>query len=105
VAESKLTSPKVIVQFQNGTPDLEIQTLNPDLVLWDMTRVKHHWPPFQDAGFLWLTFISWAAARRTGEIPPDVTFESWRDTRVAAISVVDEDNETGDPTQLAAAPE
>jgi len=84
---------------------LEIQTINPDMVLWDRTRYKHKWPPVQDAPMLWTTFITWAGARRLGMIPADYTYETW-ESEVIAIEILNagEDDETGIPTLPGPAP-
>lgn len=105
VGEIRLTSPNVRV-VRADTEDLEVQTANPDLILWDMTRVKHKWPKFEDAPFLWLTFISWAGARRLGLIPADHKWETWRD-QVLDVADVNQDNpedELGTPTPAGLGP-
>jgi hypothetical protein len=97
MAETKLTSPRVRV-LRDGQEPIELQTDNRDLVLWDMTRVKHRWPKFDEAAFLWLTFISWAAARRTGVVNGATTFEQWKADVVEVSSVDAEDDELGTPS-------
>jgi hypothetical protein len=95
----KLTTPCVRVVLESE-PDktLTIQTTNRDLVLWDRTRLKHKWPAFEDAPFLWMTFISWAAARRSGLIPLDTTYEKWEsDVMSADASEPEPDDEMGRP--------
>ena len=92
MGDVKLSSPRVTV-IRDGHDPLVIQTANPDLILWDRTRIKHRWPSFQDAPFLWLTFISWAAARRTGAIPLDLKYEAWEETVLQVV-----DTEQGDTT-------
>lgn len=95
----RLGTPRVLVTRESD-PDkaVEVQTTNQDLVLWDRTRPKHKWPKFEDAPFLWLTFISWAAARRSGLIPPDTTYEAWeRDVLSVEAQDDDADNETDAP--------
>lgn len=104
MTDYKLTSPRVRI-IRNGTGPVEIQTTNADLVLWDRTRAKHKWPNFQDAPFLWLTFLSWAAARRTGEIPPDFAYEKWEAETEDVSALEDEADETGDPTRPVADPD
>jgi hypothetical protein len=85
--------------------DMEVQTINPDMVLWDRTRYRHKWPPVQDAPMLWMTFISWAGARRLGLIPLDFTYETW-EADVIEIEILNagEDDETGIPTLPGPAP-
>lgn len=103
MSEIKMTSPRVRF-VQEGAEPVEIQTTNADLVLWDRTRAKHKWPTFQDAPFLWLTFLSWAAARRTGQIPTDYTYEKW-EAETVDVSALTDDEDAGNPTQLGAVPD
>jgi hypothetical protein len=103
----KLASPRVRVT-RDGHEDLELQTTNIDLVLWDRTRWKHKWPSLEEAPFLMLTFVAWAAARRTGAIPPDLKYEVWESTVLAVTAVTDEEEdeeEVGTPTQPGPAPD
>jgi len=90
---------------RDGMDDLEVQTINPDLVLWDRTRYRHKWPPINEAPMLWMTFITWAGARRLGAIPEDYTYERW-ETDVIEVEVLnaDTDDETGLPTLPGVAP-
>ena len=106
MGEVKLSSPRIRV-IRDGHDDLEIQTTNADLVLWDRTRIKHKWPGFQDAPFLWLTFLSWAAARRTGAIEPEFRYEKWEAEVLDVSALTDDegDDEMGDPIQLVPGPD
>jgi hypothetical protein len=99
MSDAKLVSPAVRVMMADGST-LELQTANPDLVLWDRTSVKKRWPTFQQANFLWLTFIAWAAARRTGAIGADFTYEKW-EAEALQVEVLDDsdDGSAGGPTQ------
>jgi hypothetical protein len=100
----KLSSPHVRVLRGDGS-QLDIQTGNPDLVLWDMTRAKHKWPKFDEAPFLWLTFLAWAAARRSGSINGETTWEVWLADTVDVAAIDDDgDDDAGRPTQPVAAP-
>ena len=99
MGDVRLKSPRVLV-IRDGHEPIELQTDNRDLVLWDMTRARHKWPKLDEAPFVWLTFISWAAARRTGAIEPDRTYERWRDETLGVEAL--DDDEVGDdgrPTQ------
>jgi hypothetical protein len=98
MSDVRLTSPLVRVRREDAEP-FEVQTDNRDLILWDQTRIRHKWPKFEDAPFLWLTFISWAAARRTGAIGTDVKFESWRDEVVEVAALTDDEDDAGSPTE------
>jgi len=96
----KLGTPRFLVRrMSDEEKTLELQATNADLVLWDMTRVKHRWPKFDEAPFLWMTFLSWAAARRTGTITPEITFEEWKaDVLEVTNPDVEPDDESGNPT-------
>lgn len=93
MGEVKLSNPRIRI-VRDGQPDLELQTTNADLVLWDLTRPKQRpvWPAFNEAPFLWLTFLSWAAARRTGAIETGMTFEQWRTDVLDVADIKDEDD-------------
>lgn len=106
MGDVKLSSPRVLV-VRDGHEPLEMQTTNADLVLWDLTRPKQRptWPKFDEAPFLWLTFLSWAAARRTGAIEPGFTFEKWRGEVLDVTALdMDEAEGLGDPTEQAPGP-
>jgi hypothetical protein len=108
MGDIRLTSPRVIV-LRDGYDPLEIQTANPDLILWDRTRIKHRWPKFDEAPFLWLTFLAWAAARRTGAIPTDMTWDRWEAevmevTDANQLDADAEPDELGSPTEPGHAP-
>lgn len=108
MADYTISSPHLrVLRGSLDAPEvIEIQTLNPDLIAWDMTRAKHRWPEVKDAPFLWLTFISWHAARREGIIPRDLSYEDWQASTldVGTLAGEDGDAETVDPTHGAAAP-
>ena len=97
VADYKITSPRL--QVLRGSLDapevLEVQTLNPDLIAWDMTRSKHRWPEVSQAPFLWLTFISWHACRREGRIESGVTYDEWAASVLNVANLTDDDDEEG----------
>ena len=99
MSDVRLVAPLVIVVFSNGREPLEIQTDNRDLVGYEKTRLRRKppWPPFNEAPFQWLTFISWSAVRRAGGEAG--TYEAWED---AVVSVRDAsslmDDELGTPT-------
>jgi hypothetical protein len=82
-----LSTPLVRVTMSDGATH-EVQTANPDLVRFDMTRGRMHWPALQDAAFLWLTFIAWAALKREHEIPDDMTWETFSETECLAVEVL-----------------
>lgn len=105
MGDVQLETPRLRIK-REGHDDLEVQTINADLVLWDRTRFRHKWPPMQEAAFLWLTFIGWAAARRTGAINADHAYEAW-EAEVLSVEPLDleGDDEVGRPTPWVAAPD
>lgn len=93
----RLTSPRLRV-IREGQEEIEVQTDNRDMLLYERTRVRHKWPKFDEAPFQWMTFIGWSAARRTGEIETSLTYEAW-EAEVLGIETVTEDGENGVPTE------
>lgn len=97
----RLSTPRLSVLRESDETPLELQTVNADLIRWDRTRFKHKWPGIEDAPFLWPTFISWSAARRSKVIGPDVTYEAWEADVLQVEALTDDDDpddETGRPT-------
>jgi hypothetical protein len=110
VADYSITSPKL--QVLRGSLDapevLEVQTLNPDLIAWDMAAARHKWPGVKDAPFKWLTFLAWHACRREGRIPSDLRYEEWEASTLNVSSVEEGEGDSGkpvDPTQGEAEPD
>lgn len=93
MGDVRLSSPRVRV-VRDGHDDLEVQTDNRDMVLWDRTRIRHKWPKFDEAPFLWLTFLAWSAARRSGAIAPELTYERW-EADVIDVANVDAPDDIG----------
>lgn len=102
MADYRITAPRVrVLRGSIDAPEvLELQTLNPDLIAWDMTRAKHRWPTIDDAPIKWATFVAWHAARREGRIPADLTYEAWEATTLDVAPITDGDEGDGsvDPT-------
>jgi hypothetical protein len=106
VADVKLTSPRLRVVLGDDSV-VEVQCSNADLVRFDMTRAKHKWPGAQDAPFLWLTFISWAALRRTRVVADSVTWEAFSESTLDIENLTDDGDgspDAVDPTQSGAEP-
>jgi hypothetical protein len=97
MGDVKLSTPHLRI-LRDGQDPLEIQSTNADLVLWDRTAFRHKWPKPTDAPFLWMTFIGWAAARRTGAINPDHKYETWESEVLSVETIEDEEDEEGTPT-------
>lgn len=103
MGDVRLTTPRLRV-VRDGLDDVEVQTTNADLVLWDKTRFRHKWPTVQEAPFLWMTFIAWAALRRTGAIAQDAKYEPFEAQTLEVEVLNDEEEEPvseyGRPTPL-----
>ena len=96
VGASGLTIPRLRVVPADGEP-YTVQALNPDLLLFEETAATHRWKGPGDAPFRWLTFLAWAASRRTGVIDQAVTWESFKATTLE-ISDVSSKADTARPT-------
>lgn len=95
MADVKLATPHLRVVLADDTV-AEVQCTNADLVRWDMTRAKQRWPSDpREAPFLWLTFLAWAALKRTHTIPPDTTWEAFSES-TQEVSNLDEDGNLSD---------
>lgn len=85
----KLAAPRIRVALEQPATDelleIDLQTDNRDLVMWDATRNRRGWPKGQDAPMLWLTFLAWHALKRSGEAAED--FDSFNDRCVAIVPV------------------
>ena len=72
---------------------------------WDLTRARHKWPTAQDAPLTWMGFLAWAAARRTGAIERELTWELFLGQCLSVRRPEDAEEDEGaapvDPTQLA----
>ena len=92
----RLQSPIVRVVMDDGA-EWEVQTLNPDLLRWDMTAPKHKWGKAEEVPMLWVTFIAWHASKREG-----LTSLTWELFQNAAIEVTTVNpGEPMDPTNPA----
>lgn len=106
MADVRLTTPRLRIILGDDSAH-EVQVINADLVLFDMTRHKHHWPDAESAPMLWMTFCAWAALRRSHNIPDTTTWESFRDTTQQIENLTDDSEGSADvvvPTQQAAEP-
>ncbi len=55
------------------------RTIFADAVAYETTARKHSWPPARESTMLVLSFITWHALRRQGDIPTSLTYEAYRD--------------------------
>jgi hypothetical protein len=97
MADYKLSSPRLrVLRGSLDAPEvIEVQTLNPDLILWDRTRMRHKWPEVKDAPIMWLTFLGWAACRREKRIPADLSYEEWEATTLDVKPLDGDDDDEG----------
>jgi hypothetical protein len=80
-----------LIRVVPGTGEAyEVQALNPDLLLFEDTAATHRWKGPGDAPFRWLTFLAWAASRRTGVIDQDVTWDRFKATTREISNVGDQ---------------
>jgi hypothetical protein len=92
MGDQHLSLPRIHV-IRDGHDPLDLQVINPDLVRWDTTRGRHRWPTMKDGPHLWMTFLAWAAATRTG-----ATSETWEvfSATVLEVSTLDDDDDGED---------
>jgi hypothetical protein len=98
---TKLLAPRLRVTMEQ--PDraepitYDLATDNRDMVRWERAADKNHWPDMKNAPMLWLTHLSFTAARRAG-LPVPATFEPY-EALVIALDMLDGDGEPVDATE------
>ena len=106
MADVKLSVPRVRVVLGDDSVH-EVQCINADMVRFDLTRATQKWPGPETAPMLWLTFLTWAALRRTHTIAESVKWEDFRDTTQEVVNLTDDDEQGADvvdPSQQAVEP-
>jgi hypothetical protein len=92
----KLSTPRLrVVLHEDDNDAIDVQTINADLVLAELTGRKHKWGALAESPLTYSTFLAWAALRRRRLIDPAVTFEAFS-TTCASIETVDDDDEEAD---------
>lgn len=66
--------------YRTGEEPFTVEVLNPDMVAWDRYAHRHRLPNQQSAPLLWMTFVTWASAKRNKHIPADMPYEAWEAT-------------------------
>lgn len=94
MADVQLTSPRLRVVLADDSI-VEVQCTNADLVRFDLTRGKHKWPAAPEAPMLWITFLAWAALKRTHGIAEAVTWEAFSGSALE-VTHLNEDEDDGD---------
>lgn len=79
------SNPRVHVLMMDGS-EWDAQTMNPDLLKFERTAVRHKWPKPGDSPVMWLTFIAWAAGVREGHIPSSMTWEQFSQELCAEVT-------------------
>jgi hypothetical protein len=79
VSAPKLTTTRQLLRvWLDGMDDpVDLITRPVDHQLFASTRARHGWPSTADDPMGYLMFLAWAAARRTGSIPTDLTWEKF----------------------------
>jgi hypothetical protein len=78
-----------------------VQALNPDLLRFEDTAARHKWAGPSVAPFRWLTFLAWAASKRTR-----LTELTWEDFAATTQQVenLNREDTTATPTPPGADP-
>lgn len=95
----RLAAPLITYVLGDDT-ERTVQPVNADLLRWDRTRNAKKWPGPDDAPFLWLTFLAWAALKRQGDI--DMSLEDFEGQCLSVAAYGDET--IADPTRPGAVP-
>ena len=79
--------------------EVEVQTVNADMVAFDLERNRRGWPEMGKAAPLWLTFVSYRALTRRGEFAG-----SFKDYEAAVLEVGTPDVGDGEAVETDADP-
>lgn len=80
-----------VILDQPDADPITVATDNRDMVRWDLTRGPRKWPTQTEAPMLWLTFLAWAALKRTGQTADefDVFNDRCLGAEIVAQAIVD----------------
>lgn len=83
----KLDTPHVRVTYSDGET-IDVQTENPDMVYFDFERARRKWPSFQDAPFVWISYLAYSKIKRSGSLRVSgQTFDDWLLTTAAVANL------------------
>jgi hypothetical protein len=103
----QLSSPRLRVVLGDDRV-VQVQAINADLVRFDMVKARHkEWPTAEEGPLLWVTFVAWAALRRTAVIPESVTWDDFWQSAQDVENLTDDSpdgSDAVDPTRLEAVP-
>jgi hypothetical protein len=97
----QLDTPHIRVTMADGR-EFDVQTENPDMVLFDLERSKRKWPTFQEAPFLWISYLAYSKLKRSGADIGGDTFDAWL-LKTSNVSNLNADGAPG-PDVVAAFP-
>lgn len=55
------------VKLDGRDSPVTVEVVNSDRVRWDLHAARQGWPTFDKVPFLGMTFLAWAALKRTGQ--------------------------------------
>jgi hypothetical protein len=93
----------MIMNYTNGRPAFDFEIITPDMVMWERYARQSKLPVSQSAPdfpqFTFAAFVSYSAARRVGNIPADMSFDTYlEDCAMPAPSAGEDSEEMADPT-------
>lgn len=90
---AKLATPRLsVVLYEGDDQAIEVQVINADMVLAEVTGRKHGWGKIGDSAIRYQTFFAWAALRRKHLIADDLGFDEFEKT-CASIMPIDADDQ------------
>jgi hypothetical protein len=86
---------QLVELFIEGEDPYTVRVTNPDRIAYEMAAARHkEWPPLATGRNFAMTFVTWAAAKRTGRT--SLRFEQWQDVLLDYDAV---DEVPADPTR------
>lgn len=80
----------LLVELSDRDETFEVATNVTDNRIYAVTAKKHGWLAQSDDAVGYTAFVAWAAARRTGKIAADLTYEAW-EKLVVDISLIEDE--------------
>lgn len=81
-----------------------VRISNREYIAWDKTAPRKKWGSAKDVPFLASSFMAWAAARREGQPPGQLSFDAFQDRAEEVKDLEQEEEDIARPTQQAAGP-
>lgn len=90
MADVKLATPRLRVVLGDDSVH-EVQTINADMLRYERTARQQHWPTDpRQLPITWMTFLAWAALKRSHNIDASITWEEFSEATQEVTNLDDD---------------